>query len=65
MPKFKSREILSSDSDSSGEDVPAEKPKSAAKPAKAEKKKASAEKPKKEKKKERARGLGICIFHFK
>jgi len=55
MPKFKSREILSSDSDSSDDDVPAEKPKSAAKPAKAEKKKAAVERPKKEKKKERAR----------
>jgi len=58
MPKFKSREILSSDSDSSGDDVPSEKPKSMSKkPAKAEKKKASVEKPRKEKKKERARGV--------
>lgn len=59
MPKFKSREVLSSDSDSSDDErnVPAEKPKSAAKSAKAEKKKTSAEKPKKEKKKERAREI--------
>jgi len=56
MPKFKSREILSSDSDSSDDDLPSEKSKSVSKkPAKAEKKKASVEKPKKDKKKERGR----------